>query len=148
MTVLGWNGEGEAKWASNKPMFAKSAVEGKPLIRNMQVLAEFITAGLDNGADDNSLEGLHQRSFIFPLRDVTYHYLPEKSNAYAYLSLFGTPKDDDNAMLETREDRLRAFDEHFRGTIELNLESAKSEGGELGRAAALVTKALRDATSS
>jgi pre-rRNA-processing protein IPI1 len=144
MTVLGWNGEGEAKWASNKPMFAKSAVEGKPLIRNMQVLAEFITAGLDDGMDVGNITGVHRRS-SFPLWDIKHHYLPEKSNAYAYLSLFGMPKDDDNAMMEAREDRLRVFDERFRTAVELNLDSAKSEGGELGRAAALVTKALKAA---
>ena len=50
-------------------------------------------------------------------------------------------------MLEAREDRLRVFDEHFRVVIETNLESAKKEGGELGRAAALVTKALREAAT-
>ena len=147
MTVLGWNGEGEAKWASNKPMFAKSAVEGKPLIRNMQVLAEFVAAGLDDGIDVNDAKECHQRS-SFPLWDVKHHYVPEKSNAYAYLSLFGTPKDDDNAMLEVREDRLRVFDERFRTVVELNLDSAKSEGGELGRAAALMTKALKAAPPS
>jgi pre-rRNA-processing protein IPI1 len=144
MSVLGWNGEGEAKWASNKPMFAKSAVEGKPLIRNMQVLAEFVAAGLDDGIDFNDAKEGNQRS-SFPLWDVKHHYVPEKSNAYAYLSLFGIPKDDDNAMLEIREDRLRVFDERFRAVVELNLDSAKSEGGELGRAAALVTKALKGA---
>lgn len=148
MTVLGWNGEGEAKWASNKPMFAKSAVEGKPLVRNMQVLAEFIAAGLDDGVDGGDVNDPHHRFYTFPLWDVQHHYLPEKSNAYACLNLFGTPKDDENAMLEAREDRLRVFNERFRSVVELNLDSAKSEGGELGRAAALVTKALRNATSS
>lgn len=147
MTVLGWNGEGEAKWASNKPMFAKSAIEGKPLIRNMQVLAEFIAAGLDDGSDASTTTGFSSRS-PFPLWDTKRHYLPEKSNAYAYLSLFGIPKDDDNAMLEAREDRLRVFDERFRTVVEFNLDSAKSEGGELGRAAALVAKALKAAATS
>jgi pre-rRNA-processing protein IPI1 len=148
LTIMGWNGEGEAKWASNKPMFAKTAVEGKPLIRNMQVLADFIAAGLDDGSDAGGMADSYQHSITFPLWDVKHHYIPEKSNAYAHLSLFGIPKDDDNAMLEAREDRLRIFDEKFRTVIELNLETAKSEGGEIGRAAALVTKALRAATSS
>lgn len=146
MTVLGWNGEGEAKWASNKPMFAKSAVEGKPLIRNMQVLAEFVAAGLDGGMEDENTTYLNRRS-SFPLWDIEHRYLPEKSNAYAYLSLFGTLKGDENAMLEAREDRFRAFDERFRTIVELNLDSAKSAGGELGRAAALVTKALKAAAA-
>ena len=147
MTVLGWNGQGEAKWASNKPMFAKAGVEGKPQIRNMQVLADFIVAGLDEGSKREDMSESNRGSSTFPLWDVKQHCLPVKSNAYAYLSLFDTPKADENAMLETREDRLRVFDEHFRVVIETNLESAKKEGGELGRAAALVTKALREAAT-
>lgn len=148
MTVLGWNGQGEAKWASNQPMFAKAGVEGKPMVRNVQVLAEFLTAGISDGVSAEDLDEDRQRSTTFPLWDVKQHCLPTNSNAYAYLSLFGAPKDDENAMLESREERLRVFDENFRSMVDSNLDSAKKEGGELGRAAALVTKALKGATST
>ena len=146
MTVLGWNGQGEAKWATNQPMFAKSGVEGKPMVRNVQVLAEFLSAGINGGTSEENLDEDRQWSTTFPLWDVRQHCLPTKSNAYAYLSLFDTPKDDENAMLESREDRLRVFDDNFRSMVESNLDSAKKEGGELGRAAALVTKSLKYST--
>jgi pre-rRNA-processing protein IPI1 len=148
LALLGWYTQDSAKWSSNCVSFGKPGGDGKTQARNLQVLAEFLRAGLCNDVD-LSLTTEHGRwRTDFPLCHADHHELPKRSNAYAYLNLFGRPKDDNVDMLEDREDRICVFKDKFASSFENGLVSARRDGGEVGRAAGLVTKSLKSAELS
>ena len=145
LALLGWHTQESSNWSSNRISFGKvGGGDGKAQARNLQVLAEFLRAGfcspsLTFEGEDGKL------SSSFPLWHTESHVVSTKSNAYAYLNLFGSPKDDEVDMLEDRDDRIRVFNERFASSVSNGLASARKDGGEVGRAAGLVTKALKDA---
>jgi pre-rRNA-processing protein IPI1 len=142
LTILGWSTSDAMKWSSNRASFGKSGSEGRPMARTLQALAEFVHAGMGQQSADESEVGDAALHSTFPMWDGDQHQLPRKSNAFGYLNLFGMPKDDATEMLEDREDRRRVFDKSFRVSVEMGLEAARKEGGDVGRAAAALTKAL------
>ena len=143
LTMLGWSTQDAMKWSSNRASFGKSGSEGRPMARTLLALAEFVDAGIGQRAADARVGEGPARQDSVTIWCSSQHQLPQKSNAFGYLNLFGTPKDDETEMLEDREDRQRVFDKSFRTTIEIGLEVARKEGGEIGRAAATLTKILR-----
>ncbi|KIV85516.1 hypothetical protein PV11_01204 [Exophiala sideris] len=136
-TVLGWRSTDSSKWAANKASFAGDV---KSTARIMQVLAEFLQAGL--ATTDVSVSGANTLALDFPLWQTSAFAIPSKSNAYAYLNLFGTPQDDEKQMLDDREDRLRVYVNQFQALLLAGIDAAKKEGGELGRASSFLAKAL------
>ena len=70
--------------------------------------------------------------------------VPKRSNTYGYLNLFGPPKDEDSQGYEDIEERRRVFTKVFGDRVGKGAAAARREGGEIGRAAAAVTKALDD----
>ncbi|KAF4152352.1 hypothetical protein CNMCM6069_002212 [Aspergillus lentulus] len=71
--------------------------------------------------------------------------VPQATAPFAHLNLFGQPRDEEGEMYETREDRYRVFENRFLGAVQRGLEGARSEGGEVGRASAGVSKVLKEA---
>ncbi|KAL5341517.1 Rix1 complex component [Aspergillus crustosus] len=161
LSVLGWHIEGASKWTSTAPTskasFGKAGSKGKPQVRVLTVLAEFIDAGLGepqpeeigdmdldslNGEDSGSRSGLGSS---FPILQTRAQMIPLTAAPYLYLNLFGAPRDEEGEMYETREDRWRVFEGRFLGAVEKGVEGARSEGGEVGRASAGVRKVLKQA---
>jgi pre-rRNA-processing protein IPI1 len=136
-TVLGWRS------ASNRASFAGDV---KSTARIIHVLSDFLHAGLlthkPSSAEPNPLVK------DFPLWQVETLLLPTKSNAYAHLNLFGPQAEDDSQMLDDREDRLQNFTHHFRKHVLAGIDTARKEGGELGRAAGLLIKTLEHAQNT
>ena len=127
------------------------------MIKVLQTLAEFLQAGIglpetrgDSIADDNVDDYPNGNSacWAFPLCQTAQNMIPDTSVPYAYLNLFGQPRDEEGEMYETREDRFRVFSSRFMKPVERGLESVRKEGGELGRASTAVNKVLREAISS
>jgi len=135
MVLLGWKDADLSKWSSGKTAYGADV---KAIARVMQVLGELLRVGLEQLREATSGSGMATH---FPLWHVELHQIPDKSNAYAYLNLFGPPQDDDHIMLEDRGSRLHVF-EDYRSSITAGIEAVKKEGGELGRAAGFLTKAL------
>jgi pre-rRNA-processing protein IPI1 len=142
LAILGWHTQESAKWSSNRVSLGKAGTDGKAQARNLQVLADFLSAGMNPVNATVSGDTCHTR-LTFPIWHMEHHVLPKRSNPYGYLNLFGTPQDDDMDILEEREDRIRVFNERFASDMEVGLDSARRDGGEIGRAAGLVTKALK-----
>jgi len=142
ITVLGWKSVDASRWSSNKASFGGDV---KSTARIMHVLSEFLQVGLL--FEDASTSGPRLQALNFPLWHTDSLLLPTKSNAYAHLNLFGTPKDEGNSMLDDREDRLQVFVKHFQAFILAGIDAAKREGGELGRASGLLAKTLALALS-
>lgn len=158
LSLLGWHTEESAKWSSNRSSFGKAGNDGRPMVRALQILSEFLRAGVGSeGADSQfnsgpaSLTGEDVPFYddaaaqLFPLAaSVHQHMIPDRSAPYAYLNLFGRARDAEGEMYENREDRLRVFAETFQKAIERGVNNARKEGGETGRASAAVAKVLRD----
>jgi pre-rRNA-processing protein IPI1 len=142
LTVLGWSTQDTMKWSSSRASFGKAGSEGRPMAKILHALAEFVRAGMG----DQSADASHERDADLQGAPLLWysnqHQLPQRSNAFGYLNLFGLPQDEAVEMLEYCEDRRRVFDNSFRGPIEAGLEAARKEGGEVGRAAVSLTKAL------
>lgn len=156
LSLLGWHTEESAKWSSNRSSFGKAGSEGRPMVKALQALADFLRAGI--GSEEqvaekagNNLDGSAQSDVgveFFPIDlSVQQNMIPDRSAPYAYLNLFGQPRDTEGEMYESREDRARVFADMFRKAIERGVDNARKEGGEVGRASAAVFKVLRQTTS-
>ena len=152
LTVLHWNptsvtpGKGAAvgahPWSSSlqAPTVGK---ESKIVVKTLNVLAAFLSAGLKE-AHDADAGGTYYEKWPFPLRYVETHMLPNRSNAFAHLNLFGLPRDKESEMYVNREERQTIFQKRFQAIVSSGVETAKREGGEVGRAAAGVAKVLAE----
>ncbi|KAH8689564.1 putative rRNA processing protein Ipi1 [Talaromyces proteolyticus] len=151
LSLLGWHTEESAKWSSNRSSFGKAGSEGRPMVKALQVLAEFLRAGIGKEEEETDTDELQNNHILsdqlyFPLDlSVQQNMIPNRPAPYAYLNLFGQPRDAESEMYESREDRLRVFADKFRRAVERGVENARKEGGEVGRASAGVSKVLRDA---
>ncbi|KAJ5179999.1 Pre-rRNA-processing protein ipi1 [Penicillium capsulatum] len=149
LSVLGWHTEESARWSSNRASFGKSGSQGRPMVKVLAALAEFLEAGVGQpkaapGESPEQEEGASSM-WPFPLCDTAHHMGSDSSAPFAYLNLFGQPRDEEGEMYETREDRYRVFSTRFLPAVERGLKSAREEGGELGRASSGVTKVLKEA---
>jgi pre-rRNA-processing protein IPI1 len=153
LSLLGWHTAESAKWSANRSSFGKAGSQGRPMVKALQVLAEFLRVGI--GKEEDLYDGDVNNSND-PERSVSGYYFPLDSSVrqnmisnrpapYAYLNLFGQPRDAEGEMYESRDDRLRVFADQFRSVVERGVENARKEGGEVGRASATVFKVLRDA---
>jgi pre-rRNA-processing protein IPI1 len=70
--------------------------------------------------------------------------IPKRSNAFAHLNLFGASRGEDGEMYVEREERQKIFHQRFYAAVQSNVETARKEGGDGGRAAARVGKALAE----
>lgn len=154
LSVLGWHTEESAKWSSSRASFGKSGSQGKPMIKVLGTLGEFLHVGIgrpdgtsmmDDSSDEDMPYGVSNWSF--PLCQTKQHMIPGASVPYAYLNLFGQPRDEEGEMYETREDRYRVFASRFLKAVERGLENARKEGGEVGRASSGANKVLREAVA-
>lgn len=69
--------------------------------------------------------------------------IPSRSNAFSHLNLFGPPRDEEGEMYIDREDRQRVYNQRFQSAVEKGTIDAKKEAGEAGRAAAILTRVLK-----
>ena len=143
LTVLAWNEDATISgWTSSRAIVGRSG--SKTLSRALGLLAVLLRAGLVARPSPDNLEAqLHQ----FPLGVVECHMPPCQSNTYGYLNLFGPAKDQDGQAYENIEDRRRIFRNIFEGRVAKGASAARREGGEVGRAAAAVIKALNEECS-
>ncbi|KAJ5092636.1 Pre-rRNA-processing protein ipi1 [Penicillium alfredii] len=151
LSVLGWHTEESARWSSHRASFGKSGSQGRPMVKVLAALALFLDAGVGQPVlyESENLSDTEDgaASWPFPLCQTAHHMVTESAAPYAYLNLFGQPRDEEGEMYETREDRYRVFETRFLPAVERGLKSAREEGGELGRASSGVTKVLKEAIS-
>lgn len=144
MSMMGWStSKGSTKWTSaSKVSFGKA---GKAFPRQLLVLAQFLKAGLVEPETNKTVAS--SAGGRFPLWDVEQHMIPNRSNAYAHLNLFGSSRDEEGEMYIDREDRQGVFYKRFLVDVNIGVELAKKEAGEAGRAAAVLTKVLLEGMS-
>jgi len=140
MSMMGWTtSSGSTKWTTaSKVSFGKA---GKAFPRQLLAMSQFLKAGL---VESEAVGSLPMDGSRFPLLNVERNMIPTRSNAYAHLNLFGSSRDEEGEMYIDREDRQRAFHRRFQAAVQAGVENSRKEGGETGRAAAVLTKVLRD----
>ncbi|KAI5303304.1 hypothetical protein KEM56_007695 [Ascosphaera pollenicola] len=143
LALLGWHTDESSKWSANRASFGKAGTDGKPTAKVLVALADFLKVGIAPVVDDLENDSTATVS-AFPLCDTEYHIISSRGAPYAYLNLFGAVKDEEDAMYETIEDRLRVYRQRFQSSIDRGLAAARQEGGETGRASAAVYKVLKE----
>lgn len=115
----------------------------KLLVHQLTTLSSFLAAGMSRAPPDLKREA-HRAAELFPIYHMDAHALPRKSNPFGYLNLFGAPRDVESESYEDVEERVNVFAElDLQSAFARGVKEAKREGGEVGRAASLVDKALR-----
>jgi len=144
--LLGWQSQtvGSQGWSMYQQSGVRPGSESKAMIKQMTVLAAFIKAGIAPPAALDILEAEAAMTSSFPYVHTRQHHLPERSNAFAHLYLFGPPPDEEGEMYQDREERQRIFDMRYLSLIRQGVEQTKKEGGEIGRAAAGIRKAVEE----
>jgi len=143
---LGWQqaSAGSGGWSMYQKTGARPGSETKAVAKQMNVLAAFIRAGLASSpaaqADDTSRSALS----TFPYTDIRQNLLPERSNVFAHLYLFGQSPDEEGEMYQDREERQRIFCLRYEKLIREGAEQAKKEAGEIGRSSLAIRKAIDD----
>ncbi|KAK3935608.1 Rix1 complex component [Diplogelasinospora grovesii] len=143
-SMLGWNPSvGSAMTTKGWTLAAKTTLGStkgpEARTRQIQVLARFLQVGFK--AEDPAP---HDPTAYW---DNIYR-LPRAPNPFAYLNLFGTPRDEDSEMYPDRTSRQRIFDMKWRIAISAGMEGAKKEGGAVGRAASALDRALTEGHGS
>ena len=115
------------------------------LVHQLTSLALLLTAGLTRpDLVKERAEAARKAAEAFPLWHTDAHTPAKKSDLFSYLNLFGTPRDVEGEMYEDAEDRIEVFEDlGLMDAFSRGIKEAKKEGGEVGRAAAQVEKALR-----
>lgn len=134
-------------WSSEARSLRPIGIDDRALTQILQILSSFIHQGLSSSFDEAVENCGAQEAREWPFRHVQQHRMPRTSNAFRRLNLFGSPHTDGNEAFEDRPDRQAEFQKWFRDRIEKVIAAVKKEGGELGRAAAKVEKAVIDGMS-
>ncbi|KAK7402481.1 rRNA processing protein [Neonectria punicea] len=111
------------------------AKDASTYARQITTLARFLEAGLRSEIaipDDDSEKW-----------DNLYR-IPRDSNAFEYLNLYGSRRDEEGEMYPNREARQRVFERRFLEGVLKGADQAKKEGGATGRAAAILDKVLQE----
>ncbi|KAF2494128.1 pre-rRNA-processing protein ipi1 [Lophium mytilinum] len=138
--LLGWETDSTGKWSAPKATLGKAGSQGKLLVKQISSLGLLVRIGLvPEAVGSGALAGPWPG---FPVTNVEQHMITQRSYVYRHLNIFSTPRDDEAEMYEDREDRQRVFNEKAETAIVAGLEQAKKSGGEVGRAAAQLRKAV------
>lgn len=152
MALFGWEQKGKNQnWTSEGlgvGLIRDKDDDGDRDVKSqLVVFGKFLRTGLGSDEDDGDkdYEAKRDRDREHMLVDAGSHGLPEMSNPYGYLNLFGEVKEGDHGeegRFEDREERRNWLGTNYEGLVRQSLEDAKSHGGQAGRAAGVVLKVL------
>ncbi|KAF2172345.1 hypothetical protein M409DRAFT_17580 [Zasmidium cellare ATCC 36951] len=131
----------DGNWSSAKS--TSNLGSSKLLVHQLNSLSHFLSTGLTKSPPDPSAQQ-RQAAACFPLHQTSAHLLLTKSNSFAHLNLFGAPRDVESEVYEDAEERVNIFvDMKMDSAFRHGVSEVKRAGGEVGRAAAMVDKALK-----
>lgn len=142
--ALGWQRQSTKAtqgWSNCQRSATAPGNDNKAMVKRIAVLSQILNVGLVETPDLDGAVALVRSAF--PLWNAQAQTLPRRPNAYARLNLFGMVGQDGNEALEDREDRQRVFAERYETGVKQGLDEVKKEGGEIGRVAATLEKALK-----
>ena len=138
--MLGWNpsvvsATASKGWTSASKTTLAATKGGQAQARQIQSLAKFINAGFK----PEDLIAHNPQDYW----DNIY-CLPRRANPFSHLNLFGLVRDEEGEIYSDCESRRIIFRRRWGEALAKGVEEAKREGGSVGRAAALLDKALSD----
>ena len=129
LTIFGWN-ERKSRDGWTMHQSSKTTIDSKIMAKYLHLLATVMHAGLMR--PERAPE--HPQPW-FPNYQVDRYMISQSSDPYGYLGLFGPPTNEDEQEYGQYEDRQEVFREKFLPLVRRGLEIARSEGGDIGRAA-------------
>lgn len=154
--ILGWDApasstaskDGKSAWTTTSTASTKGTIDGKLLLKTLDVLTTFLQNGLLPVEDDEASKEVATQVARknFPLWHTNQHMLPihtGKANPYGYLNLFGAAQDEQGAAYEDWEERATYFNEKWRGSFDEGIMKVVREGGGVGRAAVALAKVMK-----
>ncbi|KAH8597953.1 Rix1 complex component [Bisporella sp. PMI_857] len=143
MTMLSWSSLNTTK-PSSWSTTSRSAISSSPAAfpKQLTLLKKFLAAGLLDPPDNTPAEPY--RGFGFLRIENRHLMMPTTPNPFAHLNLFGRPRDEEGEMYVDREGRQRVFKKRFEKVFAEGIERARKDGGETGRAAAALSKVVKE----
>ena len=133
--VLGWStGSSKAGWSSGSRSGMRASDEHTKC-QQLTILRAFLKAGL--GCET---EAPHSSSEVW---DNLYR-IPRGVNAFEYLNLTGTRRDEEGEIYSSREARQQIFHRRFWDPIIKGVEQARKQGGSVGRATMDLSVVLKE----
>ncbi|KAG6027790.1 hypothetical protein E4U41_000835 [Claviceps citrina] len=134
--MMGWavaSSDGGWTSAARTSMRPKDA---QTLARQINALSKFLQAGLTDEPSENK---------VIPQYWDTLYKISRAPNAFDYLNLSGTRRDEEGEMYSNQEARQHVFHRRFLEAMTKGLDQAKKEGGATGRAASSMEQSLKGA---
>ena len=140
VAVFAWDkGKNNAFQLAGSRTLSQPGKADKGTARQLQVFGRFLQHGISLLQRSDATDPVS----LFPLWHTTQHLLPDRTNCFAYLNLFGPARNEESDVCEERQDRQRVLWK-MRHMMDSALLSAKQQGGELGRVAGSVRKIWQD----
>lgn len=133
--LMGWALSSNNLGWSSAPRAGLKAKAATTYARQIATLAKFLEAGL---RPETTIPEDESQNW-----DNLYR-IPRDSNAFEYLNLYGSRRDEDGEMYPNREARQRVFEKKFLAAMAKGADQAKKEGGATGRAASTLDKVLQE----
>lgn len=139
LLLLGWqpasNGrEANKEWSGGGTAIEKLTKEAKLMVKVLETFASFLVLGLSSPEPEPDAN-----QAAFP--GFRPHLIPTHPKPFARLGLFEAPTDIEDQLYDDVDARKAVFTAQFQRTVTKGIQTAKQQGGELGRAAGLLSKA-------
>jgi pre-rRNA-processing protein IPI1 len=134
-------------WKANASTTAGRSPEQINLVaKALRLLSVFFMAGLLETSDLAGLQAEQARR-NFPYAHLDQHMISQHPDPFGYLSLFGNSQDEEGTAYGFASERQKVFEEKYAQVFSAGLESAKKEGGNVGREASHCANVLEKCRS-
>ena len=129
-------------WKANTSATAGRSPEQINLVaKALRLLSVFFLAGLLETLDLAGLQAERARR-NFPYTQLDQHMISQHPDPFGYLNLFGNSRDEESTAYGYASERQKVFEEKYAQVFSAGLDSAKKEGGNVGREASHCAKVL------
>ena len=129
-------------WKANTSATAGRSPEQINLVaKALRLLSVFFSVGLLETLDLAGSQAERARR-NFPYTHLDQYMISQHSDPFGYLNLFGHSRDEESIAYGYASERQKVFEEKYAHIVSTGLESAKKEGGNVGREASHCAKVL------
>ena len=129
-------------WKANTSATAGRSPEQINLVaKTLRLLSIFLSVGLLETLDLAALRAERARR-NFPYAYLDQYMISQYPDPFGFLNLFGGSRDEESMAYGSASERQKVFEEKYAHILSAGLESAKKEGGNVGREASHCSKAL------
>lgn len=157
-TILRWNSDSmtahagkvtniASGWKANTSVTTGRSPEQINLVaKALHLLSVFFAIGLLETLNLAGLQADRSRR-NFPYTHLDQYMISQHPDPFGYLNLFGNSRDEESIAYGYTSERQKVFEEKYAQVFSAGLESAKKEGGNVGREASHCAKELEKCRS-